>query len=444
MKILAIYRHYWPDATPYARILRAVLAHLSDGGHEPVVWTAQPGYNDIQTPRQPRRETIDGVQVRRMRLLPERKRLRWLRGVNFAWFLLRAVLHATLGGRYDLIIANSHPPILMGCALRLIRAVRGTPYIYHCQDIHPESAALAGNWRRSGLFRSLRRLDKAACRGARHVIVLSRDMSDALALRGLSTENVAVINNAPLGRHEFDAGSHGPRDNRSPVATEKLLAECGLTCLEQGAANGEPIPPVRFLFAGNLGRFQGLDRLVEAARLIMGARFQLIFMGEGTKKASLIEQAGDLAGERIIFLPHQPLAVALAAMRACDYGVVSLLPNVYRYAFPSKVMTYLSAGCPLLAVIEPESELSRTIVRYDLGYVARGRSVADVAAAMLTATAERAKWTPGRRRAIQQTCAALYGEAGMLTAWDRLVPPVRISPLEFVPTASAAAANRAA
>jgi len=429
MKILAIYRHYWPDTTPYARILRTILEHLADAGHDPLAFTAQPSYNDVRGPRRPWRESVGGVNVRRVRLLPERKRYRWLRAMNFAWFLFRAVVHAAIFRRYDLIIANSHPPILMGCALRLIRAIRGTPYIYHCQDIHPESAALAGEWRRTGLFRFLRRLDGATCRGAQHVVTLSRDMADAIALRGLATDNVVIINNPPLLSQESRAESQEPDD-------------CGFRISDFGLDSGNPQSeirnpksPVRFLFAGNLGRFQGLDRLVEAVRLVVGSvPYQLIFMGEGSAKGDLIDQAGDLVGERIVFVPQQSVDAAVAAMRACDYGVVSLLPNVYRYAFPSKSMTYLSAGCPLLAVVEPMSELARTIVRHDLGYVAGAESVADIAAALLTATAERAKWTPGRRRAIQKTCEALYGEARMLAAWDELVPPVRISPLAVAPS----------
>jgi glycosyltransferase involved in cell wall biosynthesis len=432
MRILAIYRHYWPDTTPYARILRTILEHLADSGHEPVVFTAQPSYNDVRGPHQPWRETVGGVNVRRIRLLPERKRLHWLRAVNFAYFLFRAVMHALMRRRYDLVIANSHPPILMGGVLWLIRAALGTPYVYHCQDIHPEAAALAGNWRRSGLFRLLRGLDGAACRQARHVVVLSRDMSDALALRGLPVKNVSIINNPPLGESE------------SSEYADIRISAGGSRDVNPQSASRDPQSPVHFLFAGNLGRFQALDQLVNAVRLLAGAPVQLTFMGEGAAKRELIEKARDLTGNQIAFLPQQSVAAARAAMRSCDYGVISLLPDVYRYAFPSKCMTYLSAGCPLLAVVEQESELARTIVRHDLGYVVSGQTAADVAAAMLRAAAERAKWTPGRRRAIQQTCAALFGEARMLAAWDQLVPPVRISPRTLAAPLGGAPPKRAA
>ncbi len=401
MKILAIYRHYWPDATPYARILRLILEHLAARGHDVAVYTAQPSYNDIRQPRQPWRETLGGVQVRRIRLLPERKRFPLFRAVNFAYFLVRAAVHAMVGRRYDLVIANSHPPVAMGCVLRWIHKLKGTPYVVHCQDIHPESAMLAGKLRRGLVFRWLRRLDSAACRDAQKVVVLSQDMLESLATRGLPIDNVVTINNPPL------PGEHAGR--------VQLPAEF----------EGEP-GRVRLLFAGNLGHFQGLDRLIEAMRQLSDSvPAQLILMGEGAAKQALIEQAGELVGKQVVFVPHQPVETALAAIRASDYGIVSLLPDVYRYAFPSKSMMYLSAGCPLVAVIEPDSELARTVRDHDLGYVAANRSVEDLAEAIATAATERGRWTPSRRQEIAQFASRLYGRDRMLAAWDLIVPPAQ-------------------
>ncbi|MEX0642664.1 MAG: glycosyltransferase family 4 protein [Pirellulales bacterium] len=397
MRILAVYRHYWPDSTPYARILRTILEHLSAAGHQTAVFTAQPGYNGVRHLQQPWRETLGGVDVRRMQLLSKWKRWRVARALDWAYFLLWAVMHAVAGQKYDLIITNSHPPILMGCALRLIRKLRGTPYIYHCQDLHPESAAQAGDLGRSWLYRLLLRWDTSACRNAQRVVVLSQDMAESLEQRGLATANVSVINNPPLS---VDSATQ-------PILPSPL---------------DETTDAVRFLFAGNLGRFQSLDRLVAAAHVVPEhVCFQLIFMGEGDAKHALIAQAGNLLGRRIIFVPHQPVETALAAMRECDFGVVSLLAEVYRYAYPSKSMMYLSAGCPLLALIEPESELSRTVEQHELGYVAASHSIADIAEAMVRAVGESGRWTPQRRDSVAQTCQRIFGQSQMLAAWDRII-----------------------
>jgi glycosyltransferase involved in cell wall biosynthesis len=397
MKILAIYRHYSPDTAPYARILRTIVEHLAERGHETTVFTAQPSYNDVRQPHQQRRETLGGVDVRRIRLLPERKRWRLLRIVNLVYFLCRAVWHAAIARRYDLVIANSHPPVIMGCALRAIRAIRGTPYIYHCQDLHPEAAALAGDLERGGLYRRLLRWDAATCRRAHRLVVLSRDMADSIAARGLPRGNVHIINNPPLAI----------ADSVRPMLPPPL---------------DDRIETVRFLFAGNLGRFQGLERLVAAARLIAPrVNMQLIFMGEGSVRSDLIAAAGELLGRRIIFIPHQPVETAMAAMRVCDYGLVSLAANVYRFAYPSKSMMYLSAGCPIVALVERESELAQTVDGHRLGYVASNRSVAGIAETLMKAVAECRLWTGDRRGEIAQIAEQLFGQTRVHAAWDRLI-----------------------
>ena len=86
MRILAIYRHYWPDATPYARLLKVILEEQIAQGHQVEVLCGQPSYNDIQFERQPWREVVGGVQVRRFALFPERKRFRLLRAFNYSRF----------------------------------------------------------------------------------------------------------------------------------------------------------------------------------------------------------------------------------------------------------------------------------------------------------------------------------------------------------------------
>jgi hypothetical protein len=107
-------------------------------------------------------------------------------------------------------------------------------------------------------------------------------------------------------------------------------------------------------------------------------------------------------------------------MRRADFGIVSLAPDVYRYAYPSKSMTYLWAGCPVIAVVEPASELARTVRDRRLGYVATEHSVEAVAQAMERACDQRHQWTAERRRDVAAACDELFGEGLMLDRWMQL------------------------
>jgi len=59
-----------------------------------------------------------------------------------------------------------------------------------------------------------------------------------------------------------------------------------------------------------------------------------------------------------------------------------LSPDIYRVAYPSKTMSYLCAGKPLLVLVEETSELSRLVRAEGVGLVASGESAASVAGAI--------------------------------------------------------------
>ncbi len=373
-----------------------MLEHFASQGHEVVVYTAQPSYNDVKQDRQPWREVLGGVDVIRVPLLPERKRWTATRAANAVLFLLRAVCHVCMRSRYNLIIANTFPPILNGVALRLIRRLRNIPYVFHCQDIHPESARLIGKLRAGWAYKMMLRSDTRTCRKAERVVALSGDMLASLKSRGLPDHNMVVINNPPL---------------------DSLSGAAAWSPSFQPSSN-----VFRVLFAGNIGSAQGLDLVIRAAHLIRHEQeIHFVFMGEGSAKSRLVELAGELNNKTVFFEPFQPIETAWAAMRDASIGLVPLYPGLFRYAFPSKSMTYLSAGCPLLAIIEEESELAHTIREHDLGYLVSQRDPAALAAAIHHAWMERDKWTPARRTALKDVGDRLYGRQRMLTAWDRLI-----------------------
>ena len=374
MRILAIYRHYWPDATPYARLLRAILEDQAAQGRMASVFTAQPGYNDVDYPQQPASETLGGVEVRRIGLLPEKKHWRVLRALNYLYFVFRAMLHVLRLRQYDLIVANTHPPILMGVALRLIRRLTGIPYVLHCQDIHPESAVLAYKLSNGRLSRWLQSVDAKSCAAAARVVALSEDMKQTLRRRkNYVANNVSIINNFALDVYQE-------------------LGELPDLFVDT------PQRPYRVLFAGNMGHFQDLSRLVETAKLMrVEADIQFIFMGAGAERQSLQRMAEGLIGKTIHFEPFQSVEIAFACMQRADLGVVSLRAGVYKVAYPSKTMTYLAAGCPVLLLAEQDSQLAADIVTHSFGYVPRETTPKIIAQTILEARDERHLWTANAR-----------------------------------------------
>ncbi|MCA9259095.1 MAG: glycosyltransferase, partial [Planctomycetales bacterium] len=207
---------------------------------------------------------------------------------------------------------------------------------------------------------------------------------------------IAVINNSPLRIEEMPTG---------PLPELVERSELG------------PL----LLFAGNVGRYQGLQRLAEAAlRLAPTRAFRLTFMGTGEALPKLRETLAPWVGSHVFFLPHGSPADAMQIMRAADFGIVSLHADVFRYAFPSKTMTYFAAGCPVVALAEPESELCQTVLDGALGYAPLSDDVDGWVGALDRACRESDRWNVAERRRVRRVGEELFGERRMLKAWDEL------------------------
>ena len=160
-----------------------------------------------------------------------------------------------------------------------------------------------------------------------------------------------------------------------------------------GDTDEAPLPTpepgvLRVVFTGNLGRFQGLEDLVAAVRTLPdGVRVELVFMGDGVVRSELEQAAAELGDGpvRIVLVARGPVAQARALMRTAHLGVVSLVPGVVAYAYPSKVATYAEEGLPILAVVESDSELARTVRDGGLGWAAAPGDLRGIAAAFVSA-----------------------------------------------------------
>jgi glycosyltransferase involved in cell wall biosynthesis len=248
-----------------------------------------------------------------------------------AFRLGSALIWKVIRNRYDVIMISTAPPVLVG-----------SRFIYHCMDIHPEVGKVSGEFSHPLLFKLLSKVDSWSCRQAGPVVVLSRDMEKTLRGRDFGDElSIRVFNNFSLPTQD--------------VISDNLPFEWHQECFT-------------VLFAGNIGRFQGLDIVVEAMGKLKGRKdIEFVLMGEGVAKKSLQQKAKEL-GASIRFIGHQPVEVAKAAMRRADAGFVSLVGEVYKYAYPSKTMAYLEQGCPLIVAVEPESELALDVVAGAYGH----------------------------------------------------------------------------
>lgn len=396
MKILILYRHFWPDSPPYASMLRSIARTLVEAGHEVTIWAEEPCYKPSDRRHAvPRRTSIDGIKVERLRHLPDgfvTEPMRLLDKLLFVPRLLfKAIIRRVRGADYDLVWTATIPPVIQGWAGRTIARLFGARFLYHCQDLYPELAGHMGLWRRDGvLYNFMMRIERKTRRQADLLVTLSEDMAATIRAH-TEPRKLMVINNFQL--EDFSPANAAAAQ---PVA----------------AASRRDDGKIQLIFAGNMGIFQGLEAVVEAMRLIetQFPALELILMGEGKALPKLKRISAGLSNVR--FEPHRPYEEAQSVIASADIGLVSLEPGVQRYAFPSKTLTYAGLGLRVFAIIDADSELSKMVLGKDLGWVSRGRDSEGIAQTLLLVSQASfdLPYRPER---------AMLSREGALQCWER-------------------------
>ncbi len=335
--------------------------------------TAQPSYKPIDfTQKCALSETLDSIEVKRLSTLPGANKVRAIALLGKVLFPIRGVFVVLagrfLGNRPDVIVAATIPPVLNGACGLLAARIAGAKFVYHMQDIYPEIGVAGGLWsRRSLRYKMLLGIDSNIARRADACVVLSKDMRDSLISRGVDKTSTYIINNFMLESFEKDELTESnDNDSLSPLASSSAEVK---QPAEQGLRR-----KYRIVFAGNIGRFQALEVLLDA---FLNERCQqlpieLHFLGDGAVKAELQAQASNSSA--VYFHGHVPFEEAARFIQDCDAGIVSLSPDVIKYAYPSKTLSYLGFGVPLFALVERQSELASDIEKENLGVVCKGLS----------------------------------------------------------------------
>jgi colanic acid biosynthesis glycosyl transferase WcaI len=121
------------------------------------------------------------------------------------------------------------------------------------------------------------------------------------------------------------------------------------------------------LHAGNMGAKQGLENVVEAARLAdrQASPVRFVLLGDGNQRARLQQLARGV--ERIEFVDPLPGSRFQEALAAADVLLVNELPGVKEMSVPSKLTSYFSSGVPVLAATDEGSVTAEEVGTADAG-----------------------------------------------------------------------------
>ena len=342
MRILIVHRYFWPDTPNCGNILWHISRHLQEEGHTVKVLTALPSKNKLSFKNNASYEVVDHVMIRRLNL-PNESNSKFLRIYNAIKLGFASTLEI-LNNKYDIVVTTSIPPILGAFFPALATYFLRNKFIYYCMDLHPEIGKISGDFTNPILYKLLESIDNWSCKRASSIIVHSNDMKASLMKRRESIKyKIDIINN-------FSIPSKASIDSKF--------------FFDIGASKNK----LTVIFVGNIGRFQGLEDVINSMTSInYRDDIELVVIGDGLMKDKLINIA-NIKKVNVRLFQSQPLENIKDAIQQSDIGLVTLSPRLIRYAYPSKTMTYLEQGRPIIACIEKDSELVRTMQSEGYGF----------------------------------------------------------------------------
>lgn len=137
-------------------------------------------------------------------------------------------------------------------------------------------------------------------------------------------------------------------------------------------------PAVQFTFAGNIGKQQNLENIINAFCL-MPAKYQqqsqLNIIGDGPKLNELQVLSKD--NPRVVFHGKQKRESMSGFYKASDFLIVSLVDEpIFSVTVPSKTQTYIAARKPIIAIINGDT--ADLVNEYNLGPCAHPSDVFEI------------------------------------------------------------------
>jgi colanic acid biosynthesis glycosyl transferase WcaI len=185
-------------------------------------------------------------------------------------------------------------------------------------------------------------LERVTYQASDAVTVLSDDLRDNVAAKiaGRAGGDPAKIRVIP---NFVDTEWIQPRDRENDYRREQGLE--GKTVV---------------MYAGNVGFSQSLDLVLAAATSFVDEpSVVFVINGGGSARPALEQQASGLANVR--FVDMQPKSRLPELLAAADVHVVPLKRGLARSSVPSKMYSILAAGRPIVASVDPGTEVARTV-----------------------------------------------------------------------------------
>jgi colanic acid biosynthesis glycosyl transferase WcaI len=222
------------------------------------------------------------------------------------------------------------------CALQALLVARwsGAKAWLHIQDFEVDAAFELGDLSSSRVRDWAFAVERRILPAFDRVSAISNQMVARLAAKGADPSRCILFPNW------VDANEIHPLAGSSPFRQELGIAESTVVAL----------------YSGSMGKKQGLDLLVDAARRLSGRPgMRFVFCGEGPGRQILVDSAKSLPN--VSLLPVQPADRLNDLLNLADIHLLPQLADAADLVMPSKLTGMMASGRAIVATSRPGTQL---------------------------------------------------------------------------------------
>lgn len=252
------------------------------------------------------------------------------------------------------IVLYSTPPITLVGAIEYVKKRDGAETYLLLKDIFPQNALDIDLMKTKGLkgiiYKHFRKQEKKLYAISDHIGCMSKANVDYVIKHNPEVESSKVA----ICPNSIDVV-----DKSVDWKTASRLRE----------KYGLPIDKKIFIYGGNLGKPQGIPFLIECLRKCHDLKNVFFFIvGDGTEYHLLNDYIEDEKPDYVKLLSRLPKEDYDDMVGACDVGMIFLdyrftIPN-----FPSRLLAYMQAKIPVLAVTDTNTDIGEVITRGGFGW----------------------------------------------------------------------------
>lgn len=255
--------------------------------------------------------------------------------------------------RFDLVLYST-PPVTLAKVIAYVKKRDGAKSYLLLKDIFPQNAVDIGLLSKTGakgmVYKYFRNKEKKLY-----------ELSDRIGCMSLANVQYVLEHNPEINPKKIEICPNCI----SPVSLSLHPEERGAIRRKYGIPQARKV----FVYGGNLGKPQGIPFLIDCLRSQknnQGVFFLIV--GDGTEYGQLDAFTRSETLENVKLISRLPKDDYDKIVAACDVGLIFLdhrftIPN-----FPSRLLSYMQAGLPVLACTDHNTDIGKTIVDGGFGW----------------------------------------------------------------------------